>query len=189
MSPSFVVTKMEVARRQLRTAIELWFVDGDPISVHALAAAAHQIVHDLNRHNKGPTMLLDSSFIKPEHRREFVATVKGASNFMKHADRGPTGQAKAWDFNPESNEHFIMFAICGLRYLKEKLGPEEIAFEGWQILQHPEVMTDAGKAAFKDLFTIENLSALRAMPKQKFFERICFLHRQGQLPKHGSNLN
>jgi hypothetical protein len=32
----FTVTKLECARRQLDTAIELWFGDGDPISIRTL---------------------------------------------------------------------------------------------------------------------------------------------------------
>ena len=33
------VTKLDAARRQLETAITLWFHDGDPVSIHTLAAA------------------------------------------------------------------------------------------------------------------------------------------------------
>ena len=32
------VTKLDAARRQLRTAIRLWFEEGDPVSIHTLAA-------------------------------------------------------------------------------------------------------------------------------------------------------
>jgi hypothetical protein len=38
-----VVTKLDAARRQLRTAIHLWFNDGDPVSIHALAFAAYEL--------------------------------------------------------------------------------------------------------------------------------------------------
>jgi argininosuccinate synthase len=63
---SIIVTKIEAARRQLNTAIELWFNDGDPVSIHTLASSAHQIIHDLNRRNKGPDLFLDTIFIKEE---------------------------------------------------------------------------------------------------------------------------
>ncbi len=94
MTTPITLTKMEAARRQLRSAIELWFAEGDPVSVHTLAAAAHQIIHDLNRRNKGPDLLRDTKFIKSEYRNEFVSDIKSASNFMKHADRGKMGQPK-----------------------------------------------------------------------------------------------
>jgi hypothetical protein len=66
------VTKLEAARRQLRTAIELWFHSGEPVSIHTLAAAAYQVVHDLNRRKKGPPLLLDNDMIKVEYRREYI---------------------------------------------------------------------------------------------------------------------
>jgi hypothetical protein len=46
------IYKIEAARRQLDSAIELWFLDKDEVSVHTLAAAAYQLVHDLKRNIK-----------------------------------------------------------------------------------------------------------------------------------------
>lgn len=50
--PIVTVKKLE-AKRQLHTAITLWFADKDQVSVHTLACAAYQIVHDINRNKKG----------------------------------------------------------------------------------------------------------------------------------------
>jgi hypothetical protein len=41
------LSKIEVARRQIESAIWLWFVDDDIVSVHTLAAAAHRTLVDL----------------------------------------------------------------------------------------------------------------------------------------------
>lgn len=41
------LTKLEAARRQIESAIWLWFVDDDHVSVHALAAAAHRLLVEL----------------------------------------------------------------------------------------------------------------------------------------------
>jgi len=170
MIAAITVTKIEAARRQLRTAIELWFSDDDPISIHTLAAAAHQIIHDLNRRNKGPDMMLDTKLVKDEFRKEFASEMKNAANFLKHADRGKMGIAKVFEFNPESNEHFIIFSIIGLRYLGEQLSAEEIAFERWQMFKNPDLLTDAGKELFEQNFTVEKLAVIRATPKHKFLE-------------------
>jgi len=177
-SSTITITKLQAARRQLRSAIELWFADDDPISIHTLAAAAHQIIHDLNRRNKGPAMMLDSKFIKDEYRKELASEIKHASNFMKHADRGKSGAAKTLEFNPESNEYFITFAIFGLEYLGENLGAEEIAFERWGIFQKPHLLTDAGKALFEQTFTVDQLDKIRGIPKHEFLETFRLLVRQ-----------
>ena len=173
----FEITKIDAARRQLRTAIELWFADGDPISIHTLAAAAYQIIHDLNRRNKGPDLLLDSKYIKDEKRREFVSLVKSTSNFMKHADRGKMGMAKSIEFSSDSNVGLITF-FFGLQYLGEKLAAEEIAFERWQIFRNPDLMTDAGKALFEKRFTVNQVSAMRAVPKREFLDAFRSAFRQ-----------
>ena len=181
MASAIIVTKIEAARRQLRSAIELWFLDGDPVSIHTLAAAAHQIIHDLNRRNKGPDMLLDTKFIKDEYRSEFVSDIKSASNFMKHADRGKMGTTKTFEFDPESNDNFIMWAIFGLGYLGENLGPEEIAFERWQLFQNPDLISDAGKELFDKTYTIKKIETIRAIPKHKFLETIRLLIGQAHV--------
>lgn len=41
------LTKLEAARRQIESAIWLWFVDDHHVSVHALAAAAHRLLVEL----------------------------------------------------------------------------------------------------------------------------------------------
>ena len=41
------LSKIEAARRQIESAIWLWFVDDDMVSVHTLAAAAHRTLVDL----------------------------------------------------------------------------------------------------------------------------------------------
>lgn len=174
---TIVVTKIEAARRQLRSAIELWFADADPVSIHTLSAASYQIIHDLNKKNNGPGLLLDTIVIKDEYRREFV-NEKNASNFFKHADNGKMVLAKTFDFNPESNEHFIIFAIIGLKYLGENLTAVEIAFERWQVFQKPHLVTDAGLKLFKQTFTADNLAKILGIPKSQFLEAFRLLIRQ-----------
>jgi hypothetical protein len=49
MRKSILVSKSDVARSQLETAIQLWFADGDPVSIHTLAVAAHDCLHTLSK--------------------------------------------------------------------------------------------------------------------------------------------
>ena len=83
------VKKLEAAKRQLHTAITLWFADTDAVSVHTLACAAYQIVHDINDQKKGDELLLDSSVIRNEFRKEYLDEMRKAMRFFKHADRDP----------------------------------------------------------------------------------------------------
>jgi hypothetical protein len=65
------VTKLEAAQRQLDTAIELWFRDGDAVSIHTLVGAAYQILYDPNKKRGGPDVLAVDSMIPSEHLEEF----------------------------------------------------------------------------------------------------------------------
>ena len=47
------LSKLEAARRQLETAIKLYFEYGDEVSIHALAAAAYSLIRDINEHRGG----------------------------------------------------------------------------------------------------------------------------------------
>ncbi len=172
MSTETTVTKIEVARRQLRTAIELCFYDGDPISIHTLAAASHQVFHDLNKKNGGPSLMFDTGYIKDEYRQEFTANIKHASNFMKHADRPNDSAGLTLEFRPESNRDFMLFSIICLGYLNEELGTTEIAFERWHTFNDPNLMSEAGKTAFENSFTTEQRDIFRRMEKHKFFESL-----------------
>ena len=174
-----IITKMEAAHRQLCVAIRLWLEDGDQIAIHSLAAAAHQIIHDLNRRKKGPALLFDTNLIPKEHRQPFVTALKSASWFMKHADRGRTGAAKEFDFDPGWNIHLIMFSIFGIKYLGEEFTVEEVAFERWHALNNPHLMTDEGRELFAKVFLVDTADHLRSVPKRNFFEGVLDLLRKG----------
>lgn len=57
------ITKLDAARRQLHTAIVLWFNDGDPISTHTLASAAYEVVHVLLTLAGHQSLLFDSDLV------------------------------------------------------------------------------------------------------------------------------
>lgn len=168
------VTQLEAAHKQLKTAIVLWLNDDDPVSIHTLAFAAHQIVHDLNRQQKGPPLLLDSPLIRPEKKQEFVNIVKGDANYFKHADdRGKKRKAPpSIDFEPSINEHLFGFTIHGLKGMGEQLTPHEIAFDAWYGINRPELLTDAGLQLLQNSIHADTIRWARSLPKKHFFERL-----------------
>src|SRR6266702_3691819 len=114
------VGKLDAARRQLVTALTLWFNGDDPVSVHTLACAAYEIIHAVSE-KQNPyrrDLLFDSFVVKDEHRREFNALMKGPANFFKHADRD--GDAVI-TFKPILTELFFMFSILGIQLCGESL--------------------------------------------------------------------
>jgi len=179
--PEITITKLEAAHRQLRTAIALWFTDGDPVSTHALVFAAHQVLQDLMRREKRtPQLAFNLSHIKPEYRKEIDAKLKEAGYFIKHGDRGKAGMLPSISFNPTLTGLFIVYTMSGLRYYKQDISAEEMTFDFWHVIHEPQLLTDAGKNIFKDSYGIEMTNALRTVPKGEFFEHACDFFRKHQ---------
>jgi hypothetical protein len=162
-NPKIKETKMDAAKRQLRTAIRLWFKDGDPVSIHTLAAAAHEIIHTLYRRKGLNDLLFDSSRIKDEFRSEWAKSIKKAPTFFKHAQHDPDGEI---EFNPALN-HILVFIICaGLHRMGEPEGLEEMALTRWLLAHEPELFL---KQAF-DRVPIDVLEQVKGIKKSEYFD-------------------
>jgi hypothetical protein len=167
---TITVTKIDAALRQLRTAIELWAADGDPVSIHTLAYSAHQIVHDLNRKAKGPHMLLDMPNIRKERQGEFVAMVKRDANFFKHADARKHKEPPSLEFTVALNDMFIMITIVGLGFLNQQLSKHEQGFLLWYRLHYPEMIEEESGRDLQSTLSIEERNAYLQLPKSEFLQ-------------------
>ncbi|MBB4370108.1 hypothetical protein GGD63_002901 [Bradyrhizobium sp. cir1] len=164
-----IITKLDAARRQLATAIRLWFRSGDAVSIHTLAFAAYEVIHfiSIHRDKYRRDLLFDSDLIKDEHRAEFNKLIRSPANFFKHADRDPDG---AIEYDPVASEAFILFAILGLATIKEPSSDEEAAFMFWRYFHHPDQLTEAGRKTYVDGIPENRLAEIRSIPKDQFFE-------------------
>jgi hypothetical protein len=165
------ITKIDAARMQLATAIEMWFNGDNPVAVHTLACAAYQIIHDLNRKKKGPPLLFDSDYVKDQYRKEAVALLKKQSGFFKHADFRKNGATEI-EFETLTSDGFILFSLVGLRYLGHKSNVYERAFWIWTFIHKPHFMTDEGRKFFFDSVSVNDIEDLRQINKKKFLEYV-----------------
>jgi hypothetical protein len=162
-SKTIQVSKLDAARRNLRTAIRLWFTDGDPVAIHTLASTAHEIVHTLFRRCGLKGLLFDSRMVKDEYRSKWAAHITKPYTFFKHARHDPDGVI---DFNPDVNEGLMMACVHGLSRMEEDVDLEEWAFGQWMKIQHPEYFYgDDGKPLSPDEFKEH-----RDIPRRVFFD-------------------
>jgi hypothetical protein len=176
------VTKMDAAKRQLRTAIRLWFKDSDPVSIHTLAAAAHEIIHTLYRRKGLNDLIFDSARIKDEFRGEWAKSIKKAPTFFKHAQHDPDGEI---EFNAALN-HLLMFILCaGLHRMGEPEGLEEMALTRWLLVHEPELFL---KQAF-DRVPVHVLEQVKGMNKAEYFNvfELAWSNTGGRSPNPPSN--
>jgi hypothetical protein len=163
------VTKLDAAQRQLRTAITLWFTGGDPVSTHALAFAAYEVVHTVSkkRNKYRPDLLFDTDYIKDEYRGDWNKLLKKPAWFFKHADRDPEGEI---EFNTEATWGFLLYAILGRELCGSPSSEEESAFLWWLHLHHTEILSEDGRKFLTDRMPIEMIENLKSMPKAAFFQ-------------------
>lgn len=140
--PFEVVTKLEAAERQLRVAIRLFFERRDLIAVHTLAAASQDIVRQLGRPRgfKGIYEHADER-IRPEKKQEFVAHLRAAQNFFKHARKDPKEKL---EFGYEATKFYLFDAALLCAALTGRLVPESSAFLGWFMAKYPDTFIDDG---------------------------------------------
>jgi len=158
------VNKMDAAKRQFRSAILLWFIDEDPVSIHTLVSAAHEIVHTLYRRKGLKDLFFDSSRIKEERRKEFAIQAKAAATFFKHAQKDPDGEI---DFRPDVNPVLLVFIATGLQRMNEPLGDLEEAFLAWFGIHYPEMLT---VDVYSENLPVDELEHVRSLSKREFLE-------------------
>ena len=127
------VSKLDAAKRQLETAIRVYFNYGDPVAIHTLACAAHEILSDLNRKYTGKPMVISDFLIKDEYKKQFLKMIREPQNFFKHANKDPESTI---DFNPDVSQFFIFDAISKYQEITDERVPYFIIFRGWFGAQH-----------------------------------------------------
>jgi len=176
----FHVSKLEAARRQLATAIELWFHDRDPVSIHTLAFAAYEIIHVVSKkRNRTKDLLFDSAVIKDEYRAEWNKIIKRPANFFKHAK---DDAEDSLEYSPKSALLFLLFSIAGLRSCGESLTPVEATFLLWVLVNRPKWVTGNGQQVLTDRVPVENIETMRGLSKAEFFVGSVAAHKRDKRP-------
>jgi hypothetical protein len=166
------IGKLDAAKRQLVTAVNLFLRNCDPISVHSLAQASREILATLcqiNEKDDLATFIADHNSIT---RRDVFALANKHRNFFKHADRDP--DVLIQDFSDLDNDAIIYTAVHDLKLLTTQIPVECQLFEPWFFATHPEVkrleVSDQFAEQVKELFP--NLSEFSRDNQKKFGLRV-----------------
>ena len=84
------LSKIDAAKRQLESAIWLWFVDADIVSVHTLAAAAHRLLLDLAERRGVASLLLATEYFTKQREKEPKRRLQEAEEFFTGAKSAET---------------------------------------------------------------------------------------------------
>jgi hypothetical protein len=98
-------TKLDAARRQINTAIWLWFNGADIVSVHTLAAAAHRIIVALSGSAETTPLPFE---IKNLPEGLTLNMFRNAYTFLESAEDDPD---KITNLSPVWTELYLFFVI------------------------------------------------------------------------------
>lgn len=159
-------SKFEAASRQLDESIGLLLADHDPLAVRTLAAAALGLFADLVEHlrpgESWRSQIIESSGIE---RKEALAIINNAQNFLKHADRDPQAQLT---FDERENEELIFIATLDCSELGGPLTTAMQAFQIWYLALNPDKLGSAhnltlrASSAFHELHSKDREEQLSA---------------------------
>lgn len=120
------ISKIEAAQRQIDTAIELWFTDGDGLSVFTLAFAALKVL--MNFYPTQNNDKFDSTLDKLIGETGWKS-MSGTANFLKHADRDPGALLNG--FHPDMSMSVIGLAVILYGRLVPQRSLKMMAFDSW----------------------------------------------------------
>jgi hypothetical protein len=92
------LTKIDAARRQLETSIQLFFDAADPVSIFSLASNAWEIIDTLCGIRGVKSLSSESQENVPDGKHlKYDYINEPYRNFFKHADRAPDGSINGFD--------------------------------------------------------------------------------------------
>lgn len=137
LSEELVLSKTDVIRRQLNTGIRMFFFDWDPVALHTVVAAGHEVARNV-AHSKGiRKSIKDSPLLSEEERKKFIDAVNYPQNFFKHADRDPNSRMA---FRYRLIPLFILDAVMQYVAIGEELTYEMKIFLMWVQLKYPSLL-------------------------------------------------
>ena len=134
-----LLSKFDVAERQLLQAISMFFREEDPVSIHTLSEAAVQILRDIGPDFGVKSMIRDNDIIREDKKKEWQNILSRSKNFFKHADRDKNDKH---EFKPEFNDLSLLEGINLHGSIKKLWMPETIVFQSWFGVAHPDLVKE-----------------------------------------------
>ena len=189
-----VISPLVVARSQLLTAIDLFFNDRDPISVHALAGNAREILESLCR--LAAVEPIAELFLRdPPHKptKDIYVTLNLYRNCFQHIgktwEQRKDGQAILNQFDDSKNEYLLY--VCVEDYLRLRGSspfPMQV-LNAWFCAMHVDLIGSACSrqkflTLFPDLSQMnryqQKRAALCVIKNLRMTHRCLRIHRQNQ---------
>lgn len=145
------LSKQEVARRQLVTAINLFFDHGDSVSIYTLGQAAWEVLDALCKNQEKIRIREEIKKVNSLTSKEVYKISTYGRNFFKHADKDP--EATLEGFKDEFNDLVLFAASYDYTQISGHSPIELQLFKLWYFAVYPE---KAPKEGFEDIIEAAN---------------------------------
>jgi hypothetical protein len=143
--PTIQISKIDAAKRQLETTIDLYFHSGDPVSIHTLAAASYDVLHGLCKAKDIKSFVKNIDMIREEKRKDYLDMMNEPQNFFKHANHD---QNKLYEFRTATTDFFIWDACQMYQKITEETVKPFYIFVLWFYVQNPDVFNEGPAKIF-----------------------------------------
>jgi hypothetical protein len=111
------LTKLEAARRQIESAIWLWFVGDDHVSVHALAAAAHRLLLELAALRETAAWPYSAAYLSSSPAKDRRRNPDDAVTFFKYGK-----EDESYELSEQWTELYLFDAVMAYSGLADDRG-------------------------------------------------------------------
>lgn len=158
-----VLTRKAIACGQLESAIYLWFLEKDVVSIHTLASAALEVINGVGPKERPQSIIWGNVRRLPKAERAMVTNkVTKAQNLFKHASKDASCRFR---FPPEISEFVMYDGVRSYLYVFHELTPLMAAFAAHFCISWGGTL--GGLAAGEGLF-IASLSLKKPFAVDKF---------------------
>jgi hypothetical protein len=168
------LTKLAVVQRQLRTAIRMFFEDGDTVSAYTLAAAVEGVLGGLLKKQGKAHPFREASCIKKGMEDAFQEVLNAPQNFFKHASRDPN---QVFEFPAMSLEYVLFECVVLYQIYRGRELREGRLFFVWFGVHHPNIVSGEPMQVFLESLT--TLAPTLATEKSFYLE---FVNRPDLFP-------
>jgi len=158
-----VLTKVDVARQQLVTAIRLFFAKEDAVSIYSLASNAWEVIDELCRlaavqsESQKTRSHIDRS---KDLKRDYINSPY--RNFFKHANKDPDAVLTGFT---ERTPEAVLFLACEDYIRLNRASPVEVqVFQFWFIAMYPEKLSEASSEDLAEKIALA-FPNIRALPR------------------------
>ena len=115
------LTTLEAARRQIESAIWLWFVGDDLVSVYALTAAAHRLLLELAALRETAAWPYTAAYLPKRTYKDRRAKSQNPVTFFKHAKKKET-----YEVSEQWTELYLFDAVMAYSSLVNDRSPSAL---------------------------------------------------------------